>query len=85
MPLDIKNLDSETIDILGEQTNAKRILEFLTTNSDYAYTHAQIANATGIVANSVGLALSRLHDQELVRHQGNYWTIADDIDYREID
>jgi Mn-dependent DtxR family transcriptional regulator len=52
----------------------------LLSNSDQAFTRAEIASAIEEAPNTVGTALSRLKDRELVRHKGDYWAITDDTE-----
>jgi len=84
MPIDIEQFDERPEEELraGGPTNAEVILDFLAANPDQAYTQKEIHEATGIKRGSVGVVLSRLEDQDLVRHRGEYWAIGDvgDID-----
>jgi predicted transcriptional regulator of viral defense system len=80
MPISIDRFDEEPSDALDvrEGTHPYRILQFLATHDEQAYTQTEIHEATGIKRGSVGAALSRLEDRGLVRHRGRYWAIAAD-------
>lgn len=58
-------------------TNAAKILEFLRTNSDKAFTQSEITAETAVKPGSVGPTLVRLRERGRVDHQGNYWRISD--------
>jgi predicted nucleotidyltransferase len=76
MPISIDEFESESSD-LGKRTNAQRILDFLSTHDDEAFTRSEIAGRTDVGPNSVGPVLSRLKEQGLVRHRGRYWALAE--------
>lgn len=80
MPISIDQFDEEPAGLLDikEGTQPYRILRFLATNSDQAFTQTEIHEATGINRGSVGAVLSRLDDRGLVRHRGRYWAVAED-------
>lgn len=80
MPISIDRFDEEPADVLDlqEGTHPHRILQFLAENNDQAFTQTEIHEATEINRGSVGAALSRLEDRDLVRHRGRYWAIVDD-------
>ncbi|MXV61846.1 MarR family transcriptional regulator [Natronorubrum sp. JWXQ-INN-674] len=80
MPITIDRFDEEPVDALDlqEGTQPYRLLQFLATHSDQAFTQTELHEATGIKRGSVGAALSRLEDRGLVRHRGRYWAIAED-------
>jgi DNA-binding IclR family transcriptional regulator len=80
MPISIDRFNEEPADALDlqEGTQPYRILQFLTENSEQAFTQMEIHEATDIKRGSVGAALSRLEDRGLVRHRGRYWAIAED-------
>ncbi|WP_135663765.1 MarR family transcriptional regulator [Halorhabdus rudnickae] len=82
MPIDIKHFEERPIEELkaGGRTNAEEILSFLASSPDQAYTPKEIHEATGVKRGSVGVVLSRLEGRGLLRHRGDYWTIADDVD-----
>lgn len=79
MPIDIDQFDERPEEELraGGPTNAERILNFLATHPDQAFTQKEIHEATDVARNSVGAVLSRLEDREVVRHRGEYWAIGD--------
>ncbi|WP_096389220.1 MarR family transcriptional regulator [Halopenitus persicus] len=79
MPIDIETFESSAEDRLRkrEETNADRVLRFLATHSDQAFTQSEIRDATDVKAGSISVVLSRLEDRGLVRHKGNYWALGD--------
>lgn len=84
MPIDIERFeegDEEELRARG-RTNAEKILAFLSSHPDQAYTPKEIHDGTDVPRGSVGVVLSRLEERDLVRHRGEYWAIgdADDID-----
>lgn len=60
-------------------TNADRILSFLETNPDQAFTQTEIVEATDIKRGSVGPTLVRLREDGRVDHKGNYWRVSDHL------
>lgn len=82
MPIDIERFEEDAEESLraGGQTNAERILRFLSSNPEQAYTPKEIHEATTVARGSVGVVLSRLADRGLVRHRGDYWAIVTDAD-----
>ena len=80
MPISIDQFDEEPADVLDiqEGTQPYRVLRFLATNSEQAFTQTEIHEATGIKRGSVGAVLSRLDDRGLARHRGRYWAVAED-------
>lgn len=83
MPIDIETFESSPEDRLQQsgETNADRVMRFLATHPDQAFTQSEIREATGVKAGSISVVLSRLEDRGLVRHKGNYWALgeADDV------
>ena len=84
MPIDIDQFEGAPEADLraGGPTNAEVILDFLAANPEQAFTPKEIHERTDVARGSVGVVLSRLHEEDLVRHRGEYWAIADveDID-----
>jgi|GEM_PF-1039746 len=82
MPIDIDRFHSEPEETLqaGGPTNAERVLSFLAANADRAFTPKEIHEATDVARGSVGVVLSRLADDGLVDHRGEYWAVADPDD-----
>ncbi len=80
MPISVDRLDEEPEEVLNlqEGTHPYRILQFLGTHDEQAYSQSEIAEETGINRGSVGAVLSRLEDRGLLRHRGRYWAIAED-------
>lgn len=62
----------------GEGTQPRRVLTFLASNDDLAFSQSEIAEATGIAPKSVGAVLSRLRRRGLVEHRGKFWAIGED-------
>ena len=83
MPIDIETFESAPDDRLQHdgETNADRVMEFLATHPDKAFTQSEICEATGVKTGSISVVLSRLEDRGLVRHRGTYWALgeADDV------
>jgi Mn-dependent DtxR family transcriptional regulator len=77
MPIDIETFDESSGDELEDLTNAEKVIRFLASNDDKAYTPSEIAERVEIQKNSIGTVLSRLEDRGLVRHKGNYWAIGE--------
>lgn len=77
MPIDIETFDESSSDELNTLTNAEKVVQFLATNDDKAYTPSEIAEQIDIKKNSIGTVLSRLEDRDLVRHKGDYWAIGE--------
>ncbi|WP_049969607.1 MarR family transcriptional regulator [Haladaptatus cibarius] len=80
--------DSENLPETGlhikEGTNGRRAMAFLAANDGHAFTRSEIRDGTGISDGSIGAVLTRLADDGLLDHQGQYWTLSvEDVD--EID
>lgn len=82
MPIDIETFESSPPDTLKHsgRTNADRVMGFLASNPEKAFTQSEICDATGVKAGSISVVLSRLEDRGLVRHKGNYWALGEDDD-----
>jgi len=80
MPIEIDEFETLPAEILGvdEDTQSFKVLKFLAKNSEKAFTPKEIHEETGIKKGSIGTVLSRLEDQELVRHKGKYWALVED-------
>lgn len=85
MPIDIERFEEGTLDELraNGQTNAEKLLSFLASSPEKAFTPKELHEATDVPRGSVGVVLSRLEERELVRHRGEYWAITDDEDTEE--
>lgn len=59
------------------ETNAERIVAFLTHHEDKAFKISEIQDRIGIKKGSVGPTLSRLEERGVVDHRANYWAISD--------
>ena len=73
MPVDFENY--QPTDLPDEDTNGRRILEFLAANPETGYRAGELAAELEIPRGSVGTTLSRLESRGLVRHKGQYWAI----------
>lgn len=65
-------------DLPDENTNGRKILEFLAANPELGYRAGELAAELDIPRGSVGTTLSRLERRGLVRHKGEYWAIDPD-------
>lgn len=78
MPVRIEEF--ETGELPSGPSVPKQVLAYLFTNRDRAFTRSEIATRIEEDPNTVGTALSRLKQRDLVRHKGEYWAITDDLD-----
>lgn len=79
MPVDFETYDPDDSRVdLAEGTNARKLMEFLLTNSGVGYTPAELAAQTDVPRGSVGPTLKRLEQAGLVRHKEPYWAAAAD-------
>lgn len=69
--------DSPRID-LSEETNARRLLQFLLRHPGVGFTPSELATETGVARGSVGPTLDRLEAAGLVRHKEPYWAATED-------
>lgn len=76
MPISIDEFESGSVPT--ERSVPERVVAFLVSNDDRAFTRSEIATALDADPNAVGTALSRLKSRDLVRHRGQYWAITDD-------
>lgn len=76
MPVSIDEFESG--DLPRGSSVPEQVVTFLYGNSDQAFTRSEIAAAIDANANTVGTALTRLKERDLVRHRGEYWAITDD-------
>ena len=79
MPIDIDTFESSPPEQLAStgETNADRVMRFLASHPDQAFTQSEIREATGVKAGSISVVLARLEDRNLVRHKGNYWALGE--------
>ncbi|MCG1003656.1 MULTISPECIES: helix-turn-helix transcriptional regulator [Halobacterium] len=56
----------------------EQVITYLHMHRDAAFTRSEIATAIGEDPNTVGTALTRLKERDLVRHRGQYWAITED-------
>lgn len=78
MPISIDKFEDD--EELRERTTSERVVRFLLTHDEQAFTRSEIADALDVAPNTVGTNLSRLKERELVRHQEPYWAITDDCE-----
>ncbi|KTG27724.1 winged helix-turn-helix domain-containing protein [Haloferax profundi] len=76
MPVSID--DFESGDLPQGPSVPEQVVVYLHTHRDQAFTRSEIASAIGESPNTVGTALSRLKQRQLVRHKGEYWAITGD-------
>ena len=76
MPVSIDEFESG--DLPGGPSVPEQVVTYLYRHRDRAFTRSEIAAAVDGDPNTVGTALSRLKDRNLVRHRGEYWAITDD-------
>jgi len=79
MPIDIETFESSPEDRLQHsgETNADRVMRFLATHPEQAFTQSEIRDATDVKPGSISVVLSRLEDRGLVRHKGTYWALGE--------
>ena len=79
MPIDIETFEASSEDRLKHsgETNADRVMRFLASHPDQAFTQSEIRDASDVKAGSISVVLSRLEDRGLVRHKGNYWALGE--------
>lgn len=78
MPVRIEEF--ETGELPSSPSVPEQVLVYLYTNRDKAFTRSEIATGIGADPNTVGTALSRLKQRDLVRHTNEYWAIIEDLD-----
>jgi len=76
MPVSIDEFESG--DLPREASVPEQVVTFLSRHDDKAFTRGEIASGLEENPNTVGTALSRLKERELVRHKGEYWAITTD-------
>jgi hypothetical protein len=78
MPVSID--DFESGDLPSGPSVPEQVVTYLHTHRNQAYTRSEIATAIDADPNTVGTALTRLKERDLVRHRGEYWAITNDTD-----
>jgi Mn-dependent DtxR family transcriptional regulator len=78
MPVNIDEFESDNLP--QGPSVPEQVLTFLYRNRDKAFTRSEIATGIEAEPNTVGTALSRLKDRDLVRHRSNYWALSEDLD-----
>ncbi|GAA0274423.1 helix-turn-helix domain-containing protein [Halobacterium noricense] len=76
MPVSIDEFESG--DLPDGPTVPEQVIVYLYTHRDTAFTRSEIATAIDGDPNTVGTALTRLKERDLVRHRGQYWALAED-------
>ena len=67
----------------GSQVQVDEVLEFLAYNPDQAYSRREIQSALDMNIMETLATLSRLEQEGLVRHKGQYWTVAESPEVAE--
>ena len=78
MPVRIEEF--ETGELPNDPSVPEKVLTYLYANRDKAFTRSEVATGTDEDPNTVGTALSRLKQRDLVRHKEGYWAITEDLD-----
>lgn len=78
MPVRIE--DFEDGDLPRGPSVPEQVITYLYANRDKAFTRSEIATGIDADPNTVGTALSRLKQRNLVRHRGEYWAITDELE-----
>jgi len=78
MPVNIDEFESG--DLRQEPSVPEQVITYRYAHRDKAFTRSEIAAHVDEDSNTVGTALSRLKDRDLVRHKSGYWALTDDID-----
>lgn len=60
-------------------TNAHKILTFLESHPDQAFSQSEIVDATGVTRGSLGPTLVRLREAGRVDHKAKYWRVSDHV------
>lgn len=76
MPVSIDEFESH--DLPQGPSVPEQVITYLYTHQDAAFTRSEIATAIDEDPNTVGTALTRLKERDLVRHRGKYWAITED-------
>jgi Mn-dependent DtxR family transcriptional regulator len=75
--IDIDEFENADADEFEERNDTERIVLFLDEHDGRAWKAATIAERLGLETDAVSAILSRLKEQELVRHKRPYWAITD--------
>jgi Mn-dependent DtxR family transcriptional regulator len=76
MPVSIDEFESG--DLPDGPSVPEQVVAYLSTHGDAAFSRSEIATAIDEDPNTVGTALTRLKDRDLVRHRGEYWAITEE-------
>jgi len=79
VPISIDEFESGEVPT-DERSVPLRVAVYLHEHADQAFTRSEIAGAIDADPNTVGTALSRLKQADLVRHRGTYWAITEDTE-----
>lgn len=79
------SIDRDTFENASEEELAglsapEKVLGFLATYADRAFTAREIAAQIGVDEGEVSTALSRLKDRDIVEHKATYWAVTEDED-----
>lgn len=82
MPIDIDEFEQADEDFFrgGSELQLESVLKFLAYNPDKAYSRQEIQSSLGLTWVELMASLSRLEKRGLVRHKGQFWTVAEDFD-----
>lgn len=85
MPIDIEEFEEADEDFFrgSSELQLESVLNFLAYNPEKAYSRQEIQSSLGLSWIELVASLSRLETQGLVRHKGQYWTVAEDYDPEE--
>lgn len=85
MPIDIEEFEAAEDDFFrgGSELQLESVLKFLAYNPNKAYARQEIQSSLDMSWIELVASLSRLEKRGLVRHKGQYWTIADDYEPSE--
>ncbi len=78
MSIDRETFETASEDELEELSVPDQVLGFLAAHEERAFEASEIASRSGLGADAVSTALSRLKDRELVEHKATYWAITRD-------
>jgi Mn-dependent DtxR family transcriptional regulator len=79
VPISIDEFESSEVPS-DDESVPLRVARYVHAHADQAFTRAEIAAAIEADPNTVGTALSRMKNMDLVRHRGTYWAITEDTD-----
>ena len=85
MPIDIEEFEDADDDFFrgSSELQFESVLNFLAYNPGKAYSRQEIQSSLGLTWIELVATLSRLEQRGLVRHKGQYWTVAEGYDPAE--